>query len=788
MQKLYSAYVCVFIVALAFACQNSGRITIPDPICGLASPVVFTNDTITFYAADYLTKVPEGTRFEFPSEINVIRTSDSNVYRLVRNEGSDFLSVISVKIPVRNPLAILVKNLKNEKVAVSFDPGGKKYNNVKVRGSLNNWNALSSNMEQDANGIWTEKFDLPPGEYQYLIVAGDKEMRDPANPDSINNNIGGYNSLLKVGHYNQEELPFLSTKSYTRNTITLSSDRPVQTVFVFWQNELIEAKLNGTVISIDIPARARQIERSFIRASAFDDTGISNDILIPLQKGKVIDNASQLVRSDWHSMMLYFIMVDRFFNGNTGNDEPVEDSEIHPKANYFGGDLAGISQKIAAGYFDSLGVNALWLSPITQNPLSAYGLYPEPRTRFSGYHGYWPVALTKTDHRFGTDGELRELISNAHNNDMNMLLDYVAHHVHESHIVYKQHPDWATSLYLPDGTLNTEKWDEQRLTTWFDTFLPTLDSRNPEVVNTMTDSALYWITEYGFDGFRHDATKHVDELFWRTLTQKLKNVTACDPMVIQIGETYGSPALISGYIGSGMLDAQFDFNVYDDAVAVFARSGESFSRLRNSLNQSLRYYGYHNLMGYISGNQDRPRFISLAGGDLSFEENSKYAGWTREIGTGDTTSYYKLLMLHAFNFTIPGIPTIYYGDEIGMPGANDPDNRRQMRFESLTIKERWVKDVTSGLAHIRGNSLALLYGDLKFLETSDEMLVFIRTFFDDFAVVIFNKSMVPETITLDNEELKSLKIKASFGSQLDYTDNQTTVTLQPLSFEIILPE
>jgi hypothetical protein len=116
-------------------------------------------------------------------------------------------------------------------------------------------------------------------------------------------------------------------------------------------------------------------------------------------------------------------------------------------------------------------------------------------------------------------------------------------------------------------------------------------------------------------------------------------------MPYQIGETYGSPELISSYIGSGMLDAQFDFNVYDDEVAVFARNTESFERLKNSLTQSLRYYGYHNLMGYISGNQDRPRFISLAGGDLLFNEDSKYAGWTRTIGVGDTSSYRKLMML-----------------------------------------------------------------------------------------------------------------------------------------------
>ncbi|HAG48904.1 MAG TPA: alpha-amlyase, partial [Cryomorphaceae bacterium] len=87
-----------------------------------------------------------------------------------------------------------------------------------------------------------------------------------------------------------------------------------------------------------------------------------------------------------------------------------------------------------------------------------------------------------------------------HGRNMNVLLDYVANHVHLDHPVYKEHPDWATSLYLPDGSLNTERWDEHRLTTWFDTHLPTLDLRRPEVVEPMTDSALIWMTEFGIDG------------------------------------------------------------------------------------------------------------------------------------------------------------------------------------------------------------------------------------------------------------------------------------------------
>ena len=156
----------------------------------------------------------------------------------------------------------------------------------------------------------------------------------------------------------------------------------------------------------------------------------------------------------------------------------------------------------------------------------------------------------------------------------------------------------------------------------------------------MTDSALVWIQDYGLDGFRHDATKHIPELFWRTLTRKLKENIAIpkNKRLYQVGETYGTRELINSYVCSGMLDAQFDFSVYDLAVPVFAKDGESFEKLATSLQSSLDYYGYHNLMGYISGNQDKARFISLASGDVKFDEDQKYAGWTRDIGVGDPIS------------------------------------------------------------------------------------------------------------------------------------------------------
>lgn len=336
--------------------------------------------------------------------------------------------------------------------------------------------------------------------------------------------------------------------------------------------------------------------------------------------------------------------------------------------------------------------------------------------------------------------------------------------------------------------MNTEKWDEQRLTTWFDTFLPTLDLENPEVTEVMTDSALYWMTHYDIDGFRHDATKHIPEIFWRKLTRKVKENVSIpkNKRFYQVGETYGTPKLIGSYVSSGMLDAQFDFNVYDDAINVLSKDKESFERLTSSLKSSLDQYGYHNVMGYISGNQDRPRFISVAGGDVKFEEDTKLAGWTRDIGVKNVVGYNKLQMLLAFNMTIPGIPTIYYGDEFGMPGANDPDNRRMMKFNDLSEKETETLDITKKLVKIRRDNIQFLFGDFDLLYVDSKVMIYSRSYFDKTGIVFFNKSSKPGPVHIKlDDRLKNLNLNANFGSEFILSGGNLEIFMEANAFEIL---
>ncbi len=679
---------------------------------------------------------------------------------------------------------------KGRKIPVNFEynPSGKKVKSVQLTGQINDWNPAATPLTFDGS-VFKATMMLNPGKYHYQVVVDGKWMLDPANPVKEDNNMGGFNSVLVVGNSQPEKLPHLVAESVIGNVLNIKAINSVDKVIVLWQNYLLNEEfiaIDAQDIKLTIPSNAESYKRSYIRVWAFNEYGESNDLLIPLEGNKPVVSTSQLTRADKNSQIMYFLMVDRFNNGNSKNDKKVDDPEILPEANYYGGDLAGVTQKIKDGYFTALGINTIWLSPITQNPLGAWGLYPEPRTKFSGYHGYWPISSSKVDFRFGTSDELKELIAEAHSRNMNVILDYVANHVHKEHPLYIEHPDWATSLYLPDGSLNTERWDEYRLTTWFDVFLPTLDLERPEVYEPMTDSALYWLTEFGLDGFRHDATKHIHENFWRRLTQKVKQ-NVPDRSVYQIGETYGSKELIASYIGSGMLDSQFDFNIYDASVAAFARPDIAFTQLNNSLHETFDYYGWNNLMVYISGNQDRARFISYAGGAVRFDEDAKKAGWTREIGVGDSVAYSKLCMLNAFNMTIPGVPTIYYGDEFGSPGGNDPDNRKMMKFDGFNSKEQFTLETVKRLVNIRRENMALNYGNFNVLMADKDVYAYVRTYLNNSVIVVFNKSTEEKEITLQLPSFIGEKIfSAEFSSEFSLENSAITVKVKPNFFEILV--
>jgi glycosidase len=734
---------CLMIIMSPKAGKVHGQPASKESIKGLASVIRMPSDEVIVPISDY---------YLLASTLDSISASAGYEASL---KGPNIHLRTDAKTP---PIGVLtcwkkgkrhdIPILKSHKQRVQLQVIFPKAQKVEVAGEMTNWAPQSLNQEQ--GGTWILDLQLAPGKYQYQIIVDGQWQLDPENVLTAPNGIGGTNSLLQVGEEKAPAKGFVEL-SCTKERLFAKSMRGASEPVVFWENMLLPAPTKPSE-GFEIPAWSRLMARSHLRGWWSDELGGVHDFLIPLSEGEPIQSPELLTRQDPHANVLYFMLVDRFLNGNASNDDPLTDPEVHPKANYHGGDIRGITQKLKDGYFQQLGINTIWLSPITQNPLHAEVEYPAPHRKYSGYHGYWPISGTRIDHRFGTDAEMDEMVQLAHAQNINVILDYVSNHVHEEHPIYRAHPEWSAILDLPDGRKNIRIWDEHRLTTWFDLFLPDLDYSRPEVVETMADSALYMLQRFDLDGFRHDATKHIPEHFWRRLTLKIK--TEVGKPIFQIGETFGTRELIQSYVGSGMMDGQFDFNLYFDLRQVLAQENSSFKKLDESIHSSLAYHGTVSLMGNITGNHDIPRFISYAGKGLKFDEDEKEAGWNRQIEVEDPNGYQRLKLLTAFLMTTPGIPVVYYGDEIGMAGAGDPDNRRPMRFEGLTPQELDVRKTTQDLVKLRRNSMSLMYGDFQTVHVSDHLYAYRRSYLQESTLVIFNKSAQSETLKLGGKSYR----------------------------------
>lgn len=747
-------------------------------------------------------------------DVQVEKTSGFEISQRVK----DTIYIISNNFRT-NPISLLNVTLKSEtggmdifsiplrkstkqKLTFKIPDRNRNYQSVAIKGTFNSWNPQNTVLTFN-NGNWMGEVWASEGIHQYVIVCDkNKEIIDPNNPDSVSNGMGSFNSKISLASKSIKastrlfstgknskiyvESDILNGESVNRiknvSVISLYNDFQISKSILNKKVNLQTKKIENCMVEIEIPEFAKKDKTGFLRLWIYEagTNSVSNDILVPLSYGNKVDNASNLSFKDPRTLIIYNPMIDRFKDGNKDNNRPLNRPDVNHKVDFWGGDIKGITQKIEDGYFKNLNINTLWVSPVVKNPDGPWGEWKTPNTKFSGYHGYWPVSSTETDTRFCTKLELEQLIHTAEKNGINILLDYVAHHIHQEHPLFKSHPDWYTSLYLPDGTKNTEKWDEYRLTTWFDDFMPTFNFFKPEVVEAMTDSAVWWMKNYPIYGFRHDATKHIPDIFWRTLTKKIKTQVLIPQKrsMYQIGETYGSPELIGSYIGSDLLDAQFDFNLYDAAVATFKQPNGDCKNLAEIINDSKKNYGSHHTMGNITGNQDRPRFISLADGSLKDGENFKQVGWDRNVQIKDNQSYKRLQNLVALMVAIPGVPVIYYGDEIGIPGANDPDCRRMMRFvnEKLdTIKSAELAhfEKIKELLELRKSEIILQYGDCDVVCINDHLLKVERNYFDKKITFLFNTSdkntsIAPTSIGHLKIEQKPIQIPAESFVYLYY--------------------
>jgi glycosidase len=459
---------------------------------------------------------------------------------------------------------------------------------------------------------------------------------------------------------------------------------------------------------------------------------------------------------DWRDAVLYFVFVDRFLDGDPSNNGAPPAGVEQPAA-YRGGDWAGVTKKINENYFNDLGVNTLWLSVPVDNTENA-GLGSDGH-KYSAYHGYWPTNLDKPEGHFGTMAELKALVDAAHAKKLKVILDYAMNHVHIDSPVYAQHKDWFWPLN--DGQVNNCtcgggcSWDgDQGKRCWFTDYLPDFNFKTADARNFSVGNAVGWIKDTGIDGFRLDAVKHIEDAWLTDLRAKVK--AEIEPVTgehfYMVGETFtGDQGLIKYYVNPAMLDGQFDFPLRSKLLrSILLRAGDqnsTMSALDGFLAQNENVYG-SGVMSTFIGNHDVPRPIHFAEdsplwgtGDGVEWTNGKDRAWSNQPGLpGGTSAFERVANAYTVLYTQKGIPLVYYGDEVAMPGAGDPDNRRMMQWSGYSAGQSLVKDHLTKLAKIRADHVALRRGARSSLSSSNDTMAYKMTSGGDTVYVAINRS------------------------------------------------
>jgi cyclomaltodextrinase len=413
---------------------------------------------------------------------------------------------------------------------------------------------------------------------------------------------------------------------------------------------------------------------------------------------------------DWvPDAVFYQIFPERFCNGNPSNDPPGTEAwgGVPTRENFFGGDLAGITQTL--DYIKDLGCNALYLNPIF---------------RAATNHKYDTHDYFRIDPAFGDDAAFDTLIREAHARSVRVVLDGVFNHCGNGFAPFQDvlkcgknspYKDWFDIYAFPVQQEPLPNY----ATCGGAHYLPRLNAHHPNVEMFIHKVALYWL-ERGIDGWRCDVPYEIHTDFWRRFRDLVK---ATYPDAYLVAEEWrDASAFLQGDTFDGathylLRGAAFDF------LLTNALTGDAFLRALGTLERQIPEQHRQGMLTLL-GSHDTARVLTLCREDAN-----------------------TAVLLYTFLLTMPGAPLIYYGDENGMVGENDPDCRRTMVWES----EAWNQGIRAPLkklVELRNNSECLRRGNLAFGFSNDRIACYYRNWKDERALVLLNNSRVSRKIRI----------------------------------------
>ncbi len=453
--------------------------------------------------------------------------------------------------------------------------------------------------------------------------------------------------------------------------------------------------------------------------------------------------------------VIYLIMPDRFSDGDPLNDDPAVSKGLWNRQKpryYHGGDLQGIINHLP--YLKDLGVTALWLTPVYDNANRLNESMIGDKEAGTDYHGYGAVDFYAVEEHLGDMSRLRALVDAAHSIGIKVIQDQVANHTGPYHPWVKDPPtptwyhgtaanhlneSWQTwTLADPHATSETQR---TTLDGWFAGILPDLNQDDDEASRYLIQNSLWWIGMTGFDAVRQDTLPYVPRRFWRDWASAIKKEY---PHVTVVGEVFeADPSLVSFFQGgqarfdgidSG-INGLFDFPLFYAIRRAFAE-GKPLREVAMAIARD-HLYEQPNMLVTFLGLHDVRRFMNLEGA---------------------TTAGIKLAF--TFLMTARGIPLIYYGDELGMRGGDDPDNRRDFPGgwsddsrnaftpAGRTREEEEIFAHLRRLTHLRAELQPLRRGSMQSLFAGEQTWAYARTAGTECVIVVLNNSDRPESISV----------------------------------------
>ncbi|SDW88065.1 Glycosidase [Lachnospiraceae bacterium KHCPX20] len=578
--------------------------------------------------------------------------------------------------------------------------------------------------------------------YRYQVRRGEKEANET---DAFNENVSEDKAY---SYYDYHKLTAVIKATADKGSIN-SNTNDVVRIQVEQKKEADEPDLAIADMRIDTTALGggvRTIDPDNKAITIACENGVApGTYTLPVKvydqynneyKTSVSETVTKKVRKDaqdfdWDEASIYFMVTDRFFDGDPGNNaandkflteedkaKGITTAGDNPGL-YHGGDFAGITDKL--DYLKDLGINTIWITPIVENipGVTVSGEGKEDVPYNAAFHGYWASDFTKLNPALGTEEDFRNMIQKAHAKGIRIMVDIVVNHAG-----YGVEDNFTDMLRQGDDVV---AGDDQKSSL---SNLPDFKTEDSAVRAKLVAWQTDWMKNFGIDYYRVDTVKHVDVATW----QALKNsVTDVNPDFKMIGEYSGAGASFhGGTLGNGAMDSDLDFDFNDWATEFVQGKIESVEGKMSGRNALLNNT-------YLTG-----QFLS------SHDEDGFKYKLIKEKGMSEEAASAAALVAATLQITAKGQPVIYYGEELGQTGANNyPYQTNRYDFDWDHVKDNPVLTHYKKLLAIRNANVDIFArGGRTTVEANDQKGydVFKRSYKGEDLYTLINTASTQEVV------------------------------------------